>query len=463
MDLSAFYNIVAGELRGSENTTTPRTAASLPACPAAIASDVEDSVAAAQKAFPAWAGESYETRTKLLEKFADLYLSHGQEFCTLLAAETGRTAENAAVEVYWAAQWLRYPSKYKIPEERIEDDTKVTIVTHEPLGLVAAICPWNFPLMIAIGKLAPAVATGNCVILKPSPFAPYTCLKLVELAQQIFPPSVMQVLNGDNNLGSLLVKHPGIVKISFTGSTNTGRQILRDAAPEMKRVTLETAGNNAAIILPDVDIKSTCDQLAGSLWFNAGQVCIAPRRLYIHQDIFEEFVQELATVSGEAAREWRSKIGPLQNKPHFEKIRTWLAEAEASGEKFAIGGSVACDEGAMYVHPAIIVNPSPSSRLVQEETFGPVVTCHGYSTMDEAVRLANSVETGLSATVWGKDLGLTGRIAKQLDVGNVFINGPPQPDPCVPFGGHKKSGLGVEYGMEGLLSFCQTKSIYMYK
>ncbi|KAF5135132.1 putative aldehyde dehydrogenase FUS7 [Metarhizium anisopliae] len=424
MDLSAFYNIVAGELRGSENTTTPRTAASLPACPAAIASDVEDSVAAAQKAFPAWAGESYETRTKLLEKFADLYLSHGQEFCTLLAAETGRTAENAAVEVYWAAQWLRYPSKYKIPEERIEDDTKVTIVTHEPLGLVAAICPWN-----SIGKLAPAVATGNCVILKPSPFAPYTCLKLVELAQQIFPPSVMQVLNGDNNLGSLLVKHPGIVKISFTGSTNTGRQILRDAAPEMKR--------------------------------------------------------ELATVSAEAAREWRSKIGPLQNKPHFEKIRTWLAEAEASGEKFAIGGSVACDEGGMYVHPAIIVNPSPSSRLVQEETFGacnllltvsssamrstntedsgPVVTCHGYSTVDEAVKAANAVETGLSASVWGKNLGLTARIAKQLDVGNVFINGPPQPDPCVPFGGHKKSGLGVEYGMEGLLSFCQTKSIYMYK
>ncbi|KID86638.1 betaine aldehyde dehydrogenase 1 [Metarhizium guizhouense ARSEF 977] len=386
MDPSAFYNIVAGELRGSENTTTPRTAASLPACPVATASDVEDSVAAAQKAFPAWAGESYETRTKLLEKFADLYLSHGQEFCTLLAAETGRTAENAAVEVYWAAQWLRYPSKYKIPEERIEDDTKVTIVTHEPLGLVAAICPWN-----SIGKLAPAVATGNCVILKPS------------------------------------------------------------------------AGNNAAIILPDVDIKSTCDQLAGSLWFNAGQVCIAPRRLYIHQDIFEEFVQELATVSAEAAREWHSKIGPLQNKPQFEKIRILLADAEASGEKFAIGGSVACDEGAMYVHPAIIVNPSPSSRLVQEETFGPVVSCHGYSTMDEAVRLANSVETGLSATVWGKDLGLTGRIAKQLDVGNVFINGPPQPDPCVPFGGHKKSGLGVEYGMEGLLSFCQTKSIYMYK
>lgn len=247
----------------------------------------------------------------------------------------------------------------------------------------------------------------------------------------------------------------------------------------------DRAGNNAAIILPDVDIKSTCDQLAGSLWFNAGQVCIAPRRLYIHQDIFEEFVQELATVSTEAAREWRSKIGPLQNKPHFEKIRTCLADAEASGEKFAIGGSVACDEGAMYVHPAIIVNPSPSSRLVQEETFGacnllftvsssamrstntddlgPVVTCHGYSTMDEAVKAANAVETGLSATVWGKDLGLTARIAKQLDVGNVFVNGPPQPDPCVPFGGHKKSGLGVEYGMEGLLSFCQTKSIYMYK
>ncbi|KAH6949222.1 Aldehyde/histidinol dehydrogenase [Fusarium avenaceum] len=465
MNFNTFHNIVNGEPRGSESTKegiNPLNRSSLWPVPVATADDVQDSVRAAKEAFPAWSQTPYEQRTELLEKFADLYSSHASDFCQLLAAECGRTVENAAIEVYFSTQWLRYPRKYKIPEEQIEDDAKVSIVSYEPLGVVAAICPWNFPLMLAMGKIAPALATGNCVILKPSPFTPYSSLKLVELAQQVFPPAVLQVLNGGNDLGPLLVKHPDIQKISFTGSTATGKQILRDGADTMKRITLETAGNNASIVLPDIDIKAVVPKISGSLWFNAGQVCIATRRLYIHQDIFDEVVAQLAKATAATAKDLISGVGPIQNEMQFEKLKTVLADAHAAGLQLLPPSHTDMNEG-FFIQPTIVRNPPPQADIAQQENFGPIVSCIKFSSLDEALHLANSSDSGLAASVWSGDISAARRVAAKLEAGNVYINGPPQPDPHVPFGGHKHSGLGVEYGLQGLLSFCQTKAVYLYK
>ncbi|KAF5645909.1 fusarin C cluster-oxidoreductase [Fusarium tjaetaba] len=437
MNFDTFYNIIAGQPRYAKETTSgvnPLDRSPLWPAPVATANDVEEAVRSAQEAFPAWSQNTYKQRTELLEKFADLYLARANEFCQLIATECGRTAGNAAIEVYFAAQWLRYPSKYEIPEEIIEDDKKTSIVTQEPLGVVAAICPWN-----SLGKIAPALATGNCVILKPSPFTPYSSLKLGELAQQVFPPSVLQVLHGHDDLGPMLVKHPRIQKITFTGSTTTGKQILRDAADTMKRITLETAGNNASIILPDVNLKAVVPQLAAGLWFNAGQVCIATRRMYIHQNIFDEVVAQLA----EASKDLASSIEPIQNEMQLDGLKRALADANAAGYELLSLGKTEAAEG-FFIQPTIIKNPPLDAHVVQQENFGPVVSCIKFSSVDEAISLANNSDTGLAASVWSGDISAAKRVAAKLEAGNVYINGPPQPDPHVPFGGHKQSGLGVE-------------------
>ncbi|KAF5683755.1 fusarin C cluster-transporter [Fusarium circinatum] len=442
MNFETFFNIVAGKPRGAEKTTrgiNPLNRSSLWPVPVASASDVEDCIQAAREAFPAWSETAYKQRTALLEKFADLYVSHSKDFCQLIATECGRTLENAAIEVHFASSWLRYPSKYEIPEETVEDDAKTCITTHEPLGVVAAICPWN-----SLGKIAPALATGNCVILKPSPFTPYSTLKVVELAQQVFPPSVLQVLHGDNDLGPTLVNHPHIQKITFTGSTSSGKQILKDAADSMKRVTLETAGNNPCIILPDVDINAIIPQLVGGLWFNAGQVCIAPRRMYIHQDVFEEVVARLTEATANLATGLAANIGPVQNETQFIKLKHALQDARATGYELLPSGQTDVG-GGFVIQPTIIKDPPADANIVQQENFGPIVSCFKFSSLDEAVSSANSSDSGLAAVVWSSDVLAARSVAAKLEAGNVYINGPPQPDPYVPFGGHKQSGLGVDF------------------
>ncbi|RDA87844.1 hypothetical protein CP532_2964 [Ophiocordyceps camponoti-leonardi (nom. inval.)] len=461
MNWTEFHNIIAGKPRGAETTRSgisPLTGNPLWPVPIATSGDVDDCVAAAREAQKSWSRQTYESRVLLLERFAELYLDHAADFSKLLAEECGRTVENAAIEVSWAAQWLRYPSSFLLPEERLEDESKVVLVRHEPLGVVAAICPWNFPIMLAIGKIAPALATGNCVILKPSPFTPYTALKLVELAQQVFPPAVLQVLSGDDLLGPKLVRHPGVDKISFTGSSATGKAILKAGADQMKRITLETAGNNAAVILADVNLESVCPRIAAGLWFNAGQVCVAPRRLYVHRDVFDDFVDRLASATADLTRDLAARIGPVQNRQQLRRLVDALDEA--SDHEFVAGGPRVRPDG-LFLQPSICVNPPADSRLLREENFGPIVCCVPFNSVDEAVRLANDVECGLAASVWSADADAAAAVASRLEAGNVFVNGPCRPDPCVPFGGQKQSGLGVEYGLEGLLSYCQTKAIYV--
>ncbi|KAL6232479.1 hypothetical protein BDW75DRAFT_217764 [Aspergillus navahoensis] len=479
LDISfdSFWNIVDGKRRTSSRLNhgvNPATEEPLGEVPIPSEGDVNEAVTSAQRAFAEWSITPYTTRVQLLNQFADAFLQLADEFTALLKDETGRSSDVAQIEVHWSALWLRQPASLILPHQILEDEDKQVIIKYEPRGVVAAICPWNYPIMLAFGKIAPALAAGNCVIVKPAPTTPYTALKCVELAQSFFPPGVVQVLADDGTIGPILVDHPGIAHISFTGSTSTGKRIMQTAARTLKKVTLELGGNDAAIVLPDVNIEKAAPQIAMGAWWNSGQSCIAVKRVYIHESIYSRFVQAMVeftkrNVTVGASGGGASVIPPIQNQMQYEKLRDLIAKCRKDGCTFALDqGQQAPPEDerggrGFFLQPIIVDNPPPDSPLVTEEQFGPVLPCIPFSDIDEAINAANSTSCGLSVSVWGEDTGVLQRMEGKLDVGTVFINGPSRPDPRVPFSGHKESGIGVEYGLPGLIEYCQVKSIVRYK
>ncbi|GFF92920.1 aldehyde dehydrogenase [Aspergillus udagawae] len=480
ISFDSFWNILDGERRGSSRVhhgTNPATGKPLWDAPIATAEDVDEAVRAAQKAFPKWSATEYSSRVQLLNQFADAFLKLAPEFTTLLQAETGRTKDVAQIEVHWSVLWLRHPASQVLPHQVLQDEDKEVTIRYEPRGVVAAVCPWNYPIMLAFGKIAPALAVGNCVIVKPAPSTPYTSLKCIELAQSIFPPGVLQVLADDGHLGPLLVEHPGIAHISFTGSTPTGKKIMESAAKTLKKVTLELGGNDAAIILPDVDIEKVAPQVAMGAWWNSGQSCIAIKRVYIHESIYERFLRALVEFTrshitvGCSSVDGATMLGPIQNKMQYQKLRDLIEDCRREGCNFSLDQPLTAQEelarqsleSGFFLWPIIVDNPPADSPLVTEEQFGPIIPCMPFSDIEAVISAANSTSTGLSASVWGEDAKATQRIADSLDVGTVFVNGPSRPDPRVPFSGHKESGIGVEYGLMGLIEYCQVKSVVKYR
>ena len=270
----------------------------------------------------------------------------------------------------------------KAPEEVVIQDDDELCMTERltPIGVVGAICPWNFPLILAVGKIGAAVVTGNCVIAKPSPFTPYSILKLAEMARGIFPPGVFQAINGDDKFGPLLVAHPGIGKISFTGSTATGKRIMESASKTLKNITLELGGNNATIVCPDVDVAKVAPQIAFGAFFNSGQVCIASKRIYVHQDIYPEFLDAITAVIkswkvGPASQE-EVMLGPVQNHAQYDIVKGFYDDCHNKGYKFATGSEGAINGNGYFFNPAIIDNPPDKSRIVMEEPFGMFKSKH---------------------------------------------------------------------------------------
>ncbi|KAJ6127782.1 hypothetical protein N7471_008999 [Penicillium samsonianum] len=478
LSFDVFHNIIDGKPRGSSKVhrgVDPTTGKPLWNAPVATVEDINDAVDASRKAFPAWSSLEYSARVRLLDQFADAFLELAPQFTALLQAETGRTEGIAQVEVHWSPLWLRYPGSHTLPHQVFEDDDKVVTVHYDARGVVAAICPWNYPIMLSFGKIAPALAVGNCVIIKPSPFTPYTALKFIELAQSIFPPGVLQVVADDGTLGPHLVNHPGIQQISFTGSTATGKKVMEAAAKTMKKVTLELGGNDSSIIMPDVEIDKIIPEVAMGAWWNSGQSCIATKRLYIHKDIYDDFLKALVeftkSISVGCGSGGGPVMGPVQNEMQFVKLKGLIEECREHGYIFALdepeGGRndlarQSLDSG-FFLWPMIVDDPPAESSLVMEEQFGPIIPCVPFSNEDSVIAAVNGTPTGLSASVWCGSVHTAQRIASQLDVGTVFINGPSRPDPRVPFSGHKESGMGVEYGLMGLVEYCQVKSIVRYK
>lgn len=315
----------------------------------------------------------------------------------------------------------------------------------------------NFPLILSFGKIIPAILTGNCIIVKPSPFTPYTSLKAIEIGQQVLPPGVLQVLGGDDKLGPMFTSHPGIAKISFTGSIATGKKIMAACANTLKRVTLELGGNDASIILPDVDIAKVAPQVVMGAFQNSGQVCVATKRIFIHESIYSEFLAAMVSYVKESVKtgdpDSGSLLGPVQNAMQYERVKGFFEDTKAKGYKVAVGSDSVAKSGGYFVQPTIIDNPPSDSRIIQEEPFGPIVPTQPWSDEEEVIDRANNTTTGLGACVWGKDVAHAEKIAKRLEAGSVFVNSFEKPTPQAVFGGHKVRSPSFS------LAKCRTRSL----
>ncbi|KAI1120957.1 aldehyde dehydrogenase [Nemania abortiva] len=379
--------------------------------------------------------------------------------------QQGKPPMWAQNEISLSIQWLREFCNMSSPGVVIEDTKERKVITrYTPLGIVVGIVPWNFSIQLACAKIAPAILTGNAFIWKPSPYTPYCSLKIAELGAKIFPPGVLQALSGDDNLGPWLTQHPDINMVSFTGSVNVGKQIMESCSKTLKRVTLELGGNDAAIICANVDPAVVASKIGLIAFANAGQICIAAKRVYVHESVYDSVLAALVAYTqdlkfGLAAD---SFLGPLSNKPQYERVKGLLADIKGAGLRVATGSTQPLRHMKGYfLAPTIIDNPPDDSRIVVEEQFGPVLPVMKWTDEHDVIRRVNATKLGLGASIWTGDSTEADRIASQLEVGNIWINCHAVMQPSTPFAGHKQSGFGVEMGDDGLKSYCNVQSIYV--
>ncbi|KAJ5757652.1 uncharacterized protein N7511_006346 [Penicillium nucicola] len=470
LSFGKFYNVIDGDCRDSSKTTfsiDPSTESKLWDVPVASAQDVEDAVRSANKAFKTWSVTSFEERVNQLSQWREIYKTSIEDFTKLLMAECGKPHAVASGEANEILALFDHNLQLRMPEERIEDDTRIQTTRYVPVGVVAAICPWNFPLVLSVGKILPALLTGCTIIVKPSPFTPYSALKMVEQAQQIFPRGVVQAIGGSESIGPTLVSHPNVNKISFTGSSATGKRILASAAGTLKRVTLELGGNDPAIIYPDVDIAKTAPEVVQSCFVFSGQVCVATKRVYVHESIYNPFLEAMVNaasrmVVGQAGNA-STTMGPMQNQMQYEKVKELIADSEAQGYKFALPPQTIGSGKGFYISPSIVDNPPPNSRIVLEEQFGPIVPVLKWGDEADVIACANGTNSGLGASVWSADIARAECVGRLMQAGSVFVNSGAKTTPRAMLSGHKESGLGGEWGSTGFLQYCNTQVVHIFK
>lgn len=439
---------------------TEQVIAEVPDCTAEL---LDTTVQAAQAAFAAWSATPLPDRAARLVALAQRIKDHADELAALLTREQGKPLAMAKAEVLGCVHWCRSFAAMTLPVSERTDAAGIRWSTQRvPLGVVAAIAPWNFPLSLAVWKLAPALMAGNTVIVKPSPFTPLATLRLGEIAADLFPPGVLNVLCGGDALGPMLTAHPGIAKVAFTGSTATGRRVMASAAPTLKHLTLELGGNDAAIVMPDVDVAKAARRLFMGAFLNSGQVCIAAKRIYVHDSIYDAFAAAFVAAAQAAPMGPGSKdgvlLGPVQNRLQYERVKDLIAATRDAGHRFLTGGVL--PEGPGYfIPPTVVDNPPDDARVVVEEPFGPIVPLLRFSEVDEVVRRANDTEFGLGGSVWSADVEQARAIAARLQAGTVWINNVHLLDPQTPFAGRKQSGIGAENGLEGLLEFTAIQTL----
>merc|ERR1712072_725512 len=392
-----FHNIIDGKPRDGKakhHGVNPATGEQLWPVPIGTQQDVDDAVDAAQKAFESWSQVPLEKRKSLIEKFKDHYMAYNDDMIDLMCQETGKPRQFATFEVKAAAGFFDHHLSLEIPEERSEDEEKVMTTRYTPLGVVGAICPWNFPIILSLGKIMAACAST------------------------------------------------------------------------LKRVTLELGGNDASIILPDVDVKKIAPEIVMGAFQNSGQVCVATKRIYIHQDIYQEMLNEMVNFTKSikvGSPDSGALLGPIQNQMQYEKVKEFFADTKKNNYNFAVGESEVAPGKGFFVQPTIIDNPPNDSRIITEEPFGPIVPTQPWSDEEEVIKRANNTNAGLGACVWGKDIERAERIGKRLQAGSVFINSWEKPTPQAFSGGHKESGIGGEWGKEGLKAYCNAHVMHTYK
>ena len=459
--MSEYRLLIDGKLvpgAGSMDVINPATEAAFAQTPVADLAQLDEAVAAAKRAFPQWSAKPVAERAALLAALSAALQERSEEFARVLTLEQGKPLDNSRMEIKIAGHILHAFSQMDIkPRTLRENDRSKVIEVRSALGVVAAIAPWNFPMILMMHKLAPALLAGNTLVLKPAPTTPLTTLLLGTICQQLLPAGVVNVICDRNDLGAALTSHPDVTKISFTGSTATGKKVMAAAAASVKRVTLELGGNDAAIVLDDVDPIEVAAKLYRGAMINAGQMCFAIKRAYVPASMYEAVCGELARLAKAAVvgdgMEPGTQMGPVQNRMQYEKLKDLLDDARKTGT--IIAGGHALERVGYFIAPTIVRDIADDTRLVREEQFGPVLPVMKYGDIDEVIARANDSVFGLCGTVWGKDVQRAIAVAARVQSGTVWVNQHMAIDPAIPFRGVKQSGIGAELGEEGLYEYTQ--------
>ncbi|MGJ5045997.1 aldehyde dehydrogenase family protein [Bradyrhizobium oligotrophicum] len=463
--MSDYHLLIGGTLVPGAATMpviNPATEEVLAQCPRASETQLDQAVAAAKAAFPAWAATAMEERRRLIGKMADIIEANSGELARILTSEQGKPLTDATGEVLGMAAFFHYLATLELPMRVIESSGDRQVEAYRrPLGVVGAIIPWNYPLLILGFKLPPTLLAGNTLVVKPAPTTPLSTLKFAELVKDVLPAGVLNVITDANDLGDRMTGHPDIRKISFTGSTATGQKVMASAAQTLKRITLELGGNDAGIVLDDVDPKTVAPGIFEGAFQNSGQVCLAIKRLYVHESVYDDICNELVAIAKNTVVDDGSKqgtkLGPLQNRMQYEKVKAFLDDAHKNGK--VIAGGAAMDRPGYFIEPTIVRDIKEGSKLVDEEQFGPVLPVIKYSDPSDVIRRANGTSYGLGASVWSSDPKRAHEIATQIEAGTVWINKHLDMAPHIPFGGAKQSGIGTEFAEEGLAEFTQLQII----
>jgi acyl-CoA reductase-like NAD-dependent aldehyde dehydrogenase len=457
--------LIGGSLEagaGVMGVVNPATARVFRDSPRASAAQLNRAVAAAKAAFPAWSNTAMERRGQILRTMAEVLERHSAELATLLTQEQGKPIAMATAEVTQVARYLRYFANADLPTKRINSGTRSVEIRRRPLGVVGAIVPWNFPLILMAYKVGPALITGNTVVLKPAVTTPLATLRIGELMSDVVPPGTLNVVADAGDLGPLLVAHPDIRKISFTGSTATGCKVMAAAAADLKRVTLELGGNDAAIVLADADVRTVAPKLFQAAFYNSGQACIAIKRLYVHHAIYEQMCAELAALAERAVvgdgLDENTQFGPVQNRMQYDRVLDIVEDARKHGS--IVAGGVDRSREGFFIRPTIVRDIAEGARLVDEEQFGPALPLIRFTDPEDALARANNSPYGLGGSIWSSDLAQARDLASRMDAGTVWINRHLDLAPEIPFGGAKQSGLGVELGEEGMAEFTQRQALH---
>jgi acyl-CoA reductase-like NAD-dependent aldehyde dehydrogenase len=453
----------AAQTFGVINPATGEVHAEAPDC---SREQLDEAMDAAAKAHIDWRTDE-DARREALRQAAEVLMGSSEVLSPILTQEQGKPLSQAAIECIGGGIWLQYFADLEVPREVIQDDDNAFAeVVRKPMGVVAAITPWNYPLILATWKIGPALRAGNTIVLKPSPFTPLATLKLAELLSEVLPPGVVNVVSGGDELGKWMTSHPVPRKISFTGSVETGKHVAASAAPDLKRVTLELGGNDPAIVLDDVDAADVAEKIFANAFANTGQICSAIKRVYVPESMESEIVEVLASKAREAkfgdGMEEGTEFGPINNAPQFERVKELVSDAINKGAKVATGGAP-MDRPGYFFQPTVLSGVSEGVRIVDEEQFGPALPVLTYRHVDEALDRANATMFGLSGSVWSGDPERGAEVASKLECGTAWVNTHLALSPSQPFGGFKWSGLGVENGPWGLAAFTEIQVQYRAK
>jgi acyl-CoA reductase-like NAD-dependent aldehyde dehydrogenase len=440
------------------NPATEGVAGTAPICTPA---ELDQAMTSAQRAFADWSRDE-DLRRDAMRTASQALMTAAQDIGPMLTSENGKPLPRAIEEVWGCAMWMSYFADLEVEPEVVHSGGRHAEIRRRPLGVVAAIAPWNYPLVLAMWKIAPALRAGNTIVVKPSPFTPLSSIALGKVLTGVLPEGTVQVVTGGDDLGAMLTEHPAVRKISFTGSVATGKLVAAAAAPDLKRLTLELGGNDAAIVLDDIDVDEAVAGIYDKAFQNSGQVCSAIKRVYAPESRYDELVEALAerakaSVVGDPMAEG-TDLGPVANEPQYRRVLGLIDDAIDQGAVAATGGS-AIDGAGYFVTPTVLRDVAEGVRIVDEEQFGPVLPVISYRDVDDAVARANNTTYGLGGSVWSADIERAVEVAGQLECGTAWVNTHLGLSPDVPFGGAKWSGIGVENGHWGLETFSEIQVV----